>query len=356
MKCKQCGREIPGAFTDCPWCGAVAGIGNGTGDSSGSLTHSLLIAISTVTSGMLFVVLSYFAATRTNGPLTLGNSGYFLGRCAGALILGAVVVFGYRKLTDAKLRGPVQALLTLTVASLAALLSLALPARPRLAGIDPATVRKYSDVAQAHKPEVAPVNKTKWDPAARSLMKDVQARNQQYVAEISTLDETSKPLYTPQSFHDADAIRQTIDQLHARQAVADKYTDWQPVFSKMKDYVAAVDATDAEKQKYMQGFDASLPKTLAVCKIISDKEHAWLQASLDLYQFVLAKEGTFAWRPDNLVFQKRSDSEAFRQKFIKARTLNMQFLQAYWQVKQAQEAMMAQLGLQDAEGNTPRPN
>jgi hypothetical protein len=185
-------------------------------------------------------------------------------------------------------------------------------------------------------------------------MKDIQSRNQQYVAEISALDETAKPLYTIESFHDSAAIQQIIDQLHTRIGVADKYADWQPLFSKMKDYVAAVNATADEKRKYLAGYEATLPRTLAVCKAISDKEHAWLQASLDLYQFALAKEGAFDWQRDNLSFRNRADSDAFRKKFVKARTLNEDFLKAYWQVRQAQESMIAQLGLSDSDVDPPQ--
>jgi hypothetical protein len=362
MKCKECSKEIPHGFTDCPWCGATAGVGipgvsrGGGSSAGGSETYHLLIAISIVTSGLLFIALNYFGAVRTSGPLTPENSGYFIGRFVGALLLAALLVWGYGKIRGAKLGGPVQALIILTLSSLLSLLSLVLPARTRLKGIDPATVRKYSDTVPVRKqPKTTPVNRTKWDPAARALMQDVQARNQQYVSEISTLDETAKPLYTPESFRDPQAIQEIIGQLHGRLAVADRYTDWQPVFSRMNEYVSAVDASEDEKRKFMQSFNATLPKTLKVCKLISDKEHAWLEASLDLYQFALGKEGSFLWRPDNLVFQKRADSEAFRQKFIQARTLNMQFLQAYWQVKQAQEAMMEQLGLRESEIDAAAP-
>jgi hypothetical protein len=360
MKCRQCGKEIPNGFTDCPWCGATAGLGAGSSPAAPpeySSTTNLLIAMSIVTSALLFFALNYFATLRSSGPFTLETSGYFLLRCAGALVLGVLLVFGYKKLRGKSLRGQIQLLVMLTLASLFSLVALAIPTHTRLKGIDPATVRKYSDVVKAtKKPKTPPVNKTKWDPAARSLMQDVQARNQQYVSEISALDETAKPLYTPESFRDPATIQQMIDQLHARLAVADKYSDWQPVFSKMQDYVATVDATDDEKRKFMQSFNASLPKTLAVCKEISGREHAWLLSSLDLYQFALSKEGSFLWRPDNLIFQKRADSNAFRQKFLKARALNMQFLQAYWQVKQAQDAMMAQLGLQDVDATSAQPN
>jgi hypothetical protein len=362
MNCKQCSKIIPDGFTDCPWCGAttVMPIGKAAPNSFGpqptSSAQDLLIGSSLVSSGALFGLLNYFAATRTTGPLSMENSAYFVGRCVGSLVVAVIIVLGYFKVRGKKPRGPVQALVILTLSSLLTLLTLTLPARPRLAAIDPSTIRRYSVETQSRDlPSSPPAVQTKWDPASRSLMKDIVARNQQYVAEISALDETAKPLYTVESFRDEAAIQQMIDQLHARLIVADKYADWRPVFLKMKVYVAAVDASEDEKRRFMQEYEATLPKTLAACKAISDKEHAWLQASLELYQFALSREGAYVWQNGNLSFKTRADSDVFSQKFFKARTLNTQFLKAYWEVRQAQEAMMAQLGVQSSEFDASRP-
>jgi hypothetical protein len=364
MNCKQCAKVIPDGFTDCPWCGATFALASGasSGNSASpasviSSAHNLLISMSIVSSGILFVILSYFATTRSAGPFSLENSGYFLGRCVGAILLAAIVVMIFWKIRGNKPRVPVQALIILTLSSLLTILSLAVPAGPRMKGIDEATIRRYSDVEGRRKsPNMPPAVQTKWDPAARALMKDVAARNQQYVSEISALDETAKPLYTPESFRDAVTIQQMIEQLHARLSVADKYTDWQPVFSKMKDYVAAVDASEDEKREFMGEYQVTLPQTLAACKAISDKEHAWLLASLDLYQFALSKDGAYVWQSNNLSFKNRADSSSFRQKFFKARTLNTEFLKAYWEVRQAQDAMMAQLGMQSPGDDSSRPH
>ena len=312
-----------------------------------SAAHDLVIASSTVTCGLLFAFLNYFATTRSVGPLTVENSAYFLGRCAGIFVVAGALVFGYCKIRRTKLRTPILLLVTLTLSSLLTLGTLALPARPHIAGIDPATVRRYSDVGTGAA-ESRVIVRTKWDPAENSLLKDLNARNQQYVAEISALDETAKPLYTPESFRDAATMQQMIEQLNTRLRVADKYTDWRPVFSKMPEYVAAVNASEDEKRKFLEIFEATLPKTLAACKVISDKEHEWLQASLDLYQFALAKQDTFVWQNGNMVFRKRGDSNAFGKKFFKARALNTEFLKAYWQVRRAQEMLIAQLGAPEA--------
>lgn len=359
MNCKQCSKVIPDGFTECPWCGAGfadSRIGNVPASPvAGSSFHQLILGSSIFSSMLLFGIVSYFATSRNNGPLSSDNWIYFLGRFVGAIALAALAVFGYCKIRDAKLRGPVQALVILTLSSLLTMLTLALPAKPRIAPVDAATVRRYTDDSKLQKsPSKPPVNRTKWDPAARSLLKDMVTRNQRYVAEISALDETAKPLYTPESFRDTATIQQMIDQLNTRLSVADKYTDWQPVFGNMKEYVAAVDASDQEKQKFLHDFEASLPKTLAVCKAISDKEHAWLQASLDLYSFALAKQGAYVWQSDNLSFKNRADSNTFGKKFVKARTLNAEFLQAYWQIRQAEQAMIAQLGMEGTEFDAPR--
>ena len=66
--------------------------------TSTSAAHDLVIAMSIVSSALLFVVLNYFAMVRSAGALTLANSGYFLGRCAGALLVGALIVLAYRKI------------------------------------------------------------------------------------------------------------------------------------------------------------------------------------------------------------------------------------------------------------------
>jgi len=314
---------------------------------SASSAHQLLIAVSVVSSGLLFCVLNYFAMVRSRGELTAANSGYFVSRFVGAMAMAAAVVLLFCKIRDLKLRRPVLGLVILTLASLVTLASMAFTAQPRLNGIDKATIQRYSDEGKSPRVSNAPaLPPTKWDSATRSLLKDVQARNEQYVAAISGLDETAKPVYTPESFRDAATIQAMLDQLHTRLAVADEYSDWQPVFARMKDYVAAVDASADEKRKFLAEYQAALPSTLAACKAISAKEHAWLQATMDLYQFALAKEGAYTWHGDQLAFKSHADSQVFRQKFIKARTLNTQFLQTYWQVRQAEDAMMAQMGVQ----------
>jgi hypothetical protein len=360
MKCKGCSKVIPDGFTDCPWCGAVQAVpaaasGAVSAHPAASPGHDFLIGMSILSSGVLFAALNYFAMMRDEGSLTLANSGYFLGRCAGSMILAAVLVFVYYKIRGQKPRAPVQLLVIFSVSSLLTLLVMANPAGHLLANPDRATLRHYGDMRKTADGTIPPsAARTKWDPAMRSWLKDVIFRNQQYVSEISKLDETAKPLYTPESFRDSAMDQQMIDQLHARSLVADKYADLEPVFVKMKDYVAAVDASEKEKREFMAGYESTLPKTRAAHKALTDKEHAWLLASLDLYQFALAKAGSCVFQGGNLFFKQRGDSEVFNQKLSKARNLNAEFLRAYWDSRNKQQAMLAQMGLEDTEFDPTR--
>ncbi len=347
MNCKNCSKVIPDGFADCPWCGALQtapvvspSVTIAGSEPAISPIQNLLVGISLLTSGALFGALNYFAMVRVEGSLTLANSGYFLGRCAGSLGLAALLAFGYWKIRGKKPRAPVQVLVVFTISSLLTLLTLALPARSPILRHEQETFNQFEDDFKNVK------DASKWSAANRSLMKDLISRNQQYVSEISKLDETSTPLYTPQSFRDAATVQQMIDQLRTRLAVAEKYVDLEPVLSRMNGYVAAINASDQEKQEFLKSFASTVPATRAAHKVLTDKEQAWLQASLDLYQFALSKTSAYVYRNGTLLFQQRKDSDLFGQKLHKAQMLNAEFLKAYWGARQAQQAMLAQLGSQ----------
>lgn len=185
--------------------------------------------------------------------------------------------------------------------------------------------------------------------AARlALLRDLVSLSRQYIADVSELDKTAKPLYTVESFHDAATVQQMIDQLHGRMA-ADKYADVEPLLGKMKDYVARVDASEEDRREFLEGFESTLPQTRVRFKAVKDKEHAWLQASIELYHYTLAQNGNYVVHDGNLFFTQRKDSEVFNQKLVKARTLKAEFLHAYGEAKRTQEAAWTQMRLKVTE-------
>src|ERR1700739_2731 len=150
MNCRECSKVIPDGFTDCPWCGAVPGNVAAAPARDAVSTHPVaspvhdsLIGMSVLSSAILFMALNYFAMVRDEGSLTLANSAYFLGRCAGSIILAAILVFVYFKIRGQKPRSAIQLLMIFSLSSLLTLLAMASPARHRLATFDPATLRHY---------------------------------------------------------------------------------------------------------------------------------------------------------------------------------------------------------------------
>ncbi len=355
MKCKECSKVIPDGFTDCPWCGAVQvapvvgqPVRTVSAESEVYIGRDLLIAISLLSSMTVFLVLNYFGMVREAGSLTLQNSSYFLGRCAGSFVLGAIIVFIFYKVSGKQPRSSEKLLAIFTVASVLSLVALAAPPRNGMRQPSPAVLRQLGD--DLKNPKVS----NKWDAPGRELLMDMLSLGRQYISEVSKLDETAKPLYTLESFRDAATVQQMVDQLHARIAVADKYGDLEPVFAKMKGYVAAVDASETEKREFLEGFESTLPNTRAAYKGVKDKERAWLQASLDLYQFALSKSGQYGLQNGSLLFKKNGDADVFNRKLTDAKTRQTEFLRAYWEIRRTQQAMVEQMGLQGTKYDPTR--
>jgi hypothetical protein len=360
MKCKSCSKIIPNGFIDCPWCGAVqtrgadppppASLAPGVIHSSSASALSneadqktnLLLLVSIV----IFFALNYVSMIRNSGTLTLANSSFFLGRCTGSFLLGAILVLIYYKIRRKTVSSARKLQVIFVISSVFTVPGMTAP-HPRSAEPSPADLRMIGDELKN--------GSDKWAPATRSMFKDLVAYRQQYVAAVSDLDKTAEPLYTIDSFRDAGTVQRVIEQLQARQAVAEKYGDVKPVLKKMKGYIDGVSASERDKKEFMIGFESTEPQTLATYKAVKDKELAWLRASLELYQFVLSGSGKYSVTKDKIVFQKLSDSETFNQKYTKARMRNAEFIQAFTAVRQRQEALIAQMGLQGTEYDSYRP-
>src|SRR5580704_2868873 len=315
MKCKECRKIIPDGFTDCPWCGAAPPVSSAAPTlqkvSSKHLDYiepdrlgglALLLSLS-----FLFGC-SFLAITRDKAANPFANPAYFRGRWFGTFFWAIVILLVYSLLRNKNIRASVKFLLICAAGFLLGLLTLGKPSHQLTSSPNTTMLRPFADDLKNEN------SSNKWNAPGRALLKDLVSFNQQYVSEVAKLDLTAKPLYTPESFRDAATARQMIDQLHARLAVAEKYANLDPVLAKMNEHVAAVNASESEKQEFLEGFESTVPKTRATFKDLKGKERAWLQASIDLYQFVLTKTGTYTLQDGNLVFKRSTDSDMLNQK------------------------------------------
>jgi hypothetical protein len=286
---------------------------------------------------------SFLAIAKSRAANPFANPAYFRGQWVGTLFWVLIILGIFAAIHNRRIRSSIKFLVIFGAGFLLGILILAKPMRQVGGDPNPSTLRQFADELKN------PNSSSKWNAPGRALMKDLMTFNQQYVSDVSKIDATAQPLYTPESFRDAATIQGTLEELRSRLAVADKYSDLDVVFVKMKQYVASVDGSEKEKQEFLEGFESSLPKARAGYKALKDKERAWLQASVDLYQFGLSKQGTYALQNGNLIFKKAADSDIFNQKLAKARNLKTDFFSAYGQMRHTQEVMAAQLGLQGTE-------
>jgi hypothetical protein len=306
----------------------------------GSAESTLLTAAGLVLSLAFLLGCSFITIKRDEAASPFANPAYFRGGI-GTFFWVIILTSIYAAIRNRRIRTSLKLLMIFGTGFLLSALILARPARHLPAEPSRAALRQFGNDIKS--PDF------KWSAPTRAFLKDLVSRDQQYVAEISKLDETAKPLYTAESFRDATTVQEMIDQLRLRLAVADKYADLEPVRAKLNKYVEAVDGSESEKREFMEGFESTLPKTRAAFKALKDKEHAWLQVSVDLYQFALAKNGKYSLRNGILVFEKPADLKIFNQRLARARDLNAEFLLAYREIRRPQQTMAAEMGLQDSE-------
>jgi hypothetical protein len=292
------------------------------------------------------------------GTVSMEDSAYFMGVCLGPYVVSAILVLGYFWLARKDAHYSSKLLAISGGASLFAVLSLAQSMQAPVARLMRAPKRALAAVPTI--PKVLPARTpTVWDPAIRSTFTDIRSFNDQYLAEISKLDSSALPLYTPESFRDAATVQQMLAQLHARLAVAEKFSNPEASIGKLKDYVAAVNATDADKQKFLTGFAPPMEKCVQLRKLAAARERDWLHASIDLYEFAQANQSLYVYSNRKILFTRHDLTAQFGQRLQKAARLRNEFLQAQQKFLRGQSFLLAQQGLRPYDldsptsGNTP---
>lgn len=269
-----------------------------------------------------------------------------MGAWCGPYIVSTVIVLLYYAIARKKAHDSTKLLAVFSGASLFAILSIAgQHAVPQPPTASPELTQHVASMVQH--PERPQGTATVWDPAITSIFADLKSFNEQYLSEISRLDSSAQPLYTPESFRDAASIQQRTSQLRDRLAVAEQFSNLEPVLAKANVYVAAVDASESDKREFLAGFMSSARQSLALRKAASNAERQWLQASIDLYQFMLANQAAFSVTADGQgAFHNAKIGDAFKQRLQKVYALKQQFLQAQGAYLAGQRASRAQMGME----------
>lgn len=363
MKCTRCSKIIPDGFTDCPWCGATyAAIPAAPAlgipapppmpvcQQAPSSLNVILAWISSVLSLPLVTFAAYVATMRKYGDVTPENSGFAIGGFVGPYLVSSIAVLAFFWFRKSRPHYSTKLLGIACGASLLAILSLVGGLQSAPAGAAPRPSRTAANpVHGSTPPGPRSVPASKWDPAIRSFFADLHSFDEQYLSEVGQFDNSSLPIYTPESFRDAPTIQQILAQLHGRLAVADKFASIDSLLSKMPEHVQSVGAGEEDKRTFLENFQASTHKDLGARKVVKDIERDWLNASVGLYEFTLSRQGAYALRDGNLVFKSNAAASEFNRKLQNAGRLRAQFFQAY-RASQNQLAMvLAQYGLQPSD-------
>ena len=281
------------------------------------------------------------------------DSAYFMGVCLGPYVVSAILVFGYFWLARKHVHYSSKLLAISGGASLFAVLSLAQTMQAPAARLMRAPKRALAAALPTTPKALSTRPATIWDPAIRSTFTDIQSFNDQYLAEISKLDGSALPLYTPESFRDAATVRQLLAQLRARLAVAEKFSNPEASMGKLKDYVAAVNAADADKQKFLSGFAPPMDKCLQLRRNAAARERDWLHASIDLYEFAQTSQDFYVYTNGKVLFTRNDLPAQFGQRLQKAARLRNEFLQAQQNFLRGQSFLLAQQGFRASDLDAP---
>jgi len=369
MICPNCAREIvpQPACPHCEWAipnppgSAPIGDAFQPAKSQSGVTplKTSFSVVAAVLAWLLSAACWYVIATtsllvtvRKYGSLSAEAYGYLIGSLIGAFLLPLLgVTLYYRKrLPQAPVHRKV-----LVVSVLSLLLSVF-----ALQGNHSLPVNLTSDRASRLAQEGAGLlpaspDQSIWDASVRSFFAEVKEHNSQYVAESGALDQSALTgMYSAESFRDRARMEKIMAELRATLAVDEKYSSIEPLIERMESRVRAVDAPKSAKEQFLEGFTSGSRKKLSERTEIIAKEKAWVQASIDLYEFTFAKKPSYFLRGEKLVFLNTDLASEFDLRMKKVETLRTDFLQAKENFDKSQKEGLAKLNLKPSDvGNPP---
>jgi len=349
-KCNRCSKIIPDGFLDCPWCGANQASPGTEARFEPSSSSPLpffgpdaLTGLALLLSLAFLFGFSFLAILRDEAAKPLANPSYFRGEWMGTFFSALIILTMFAVIRGRRVRSSVKFLSILGPGFLLGLMILGKPL-PRLAP-DPAQFRRVGEVIK----NSGTVPLDKWDLAVRPVYIELISRNRQYVDDVSKLDDALQPLYSPASFRDAKSNEAMLDALDQRLQIADKNADIQPVLAKVPGYVAEVDATEREKKGFMAGFNESMAKGMKGKNSVFALEQNWLVSAIDLYRFARAHQASYRYDSGEILFKRAAESATFNNKLNQSHQKYSQFLRAYTASRRAQDALLAQMGLERSD-------
>ena len=293
------------------------------------------------------VGLNYLRALRWAGVINAESFGYMMGGVLMSLLFGLLAMFLVQKARRKKAEPASKTLGVVSIALLFSMFAFTGEIASRHGGTTSDAYHKAGNLLK----EAAgkqPVGKDAnwWDAPTRDFFQDILQMNQKYSAEAAALDSSAvKDLYSSSSYGGKVHMEKVISQLQAALAVDEKYASLDPIIKKMDDRVAAVDASESEKQAFLRGMKNSMEKSLAPRNELVRTEEVWMKSTIDLYKFIIAHTNDYSIRDNKLYFRNHAVRDEFTSQQSKAIALHENFLKAKSAFEESRKNKMDQMGV-----------
>jgi len=358
--CPGCGQalDVQGNCTVCALPAAHsdhAALGgdtfpSATTEHSGSKWKSPLFGVLAIFCSGLAVWLSCLRTLRRADTLNAESFGYLIGSCLVPFAIGIFITYLIKRARRLPLARPIRFFSISAIALLMSLLSAA-GSRNNLNSLDPATRREVGDLLrQAGGAKKNTADMHWWDAPIREMAQELISRNQQYISEIGGLDSSAiKNLYATDSYAGKAHMGKVVVQLRAASEVDAKYSSVEPIFKKMRERVASVNASELEKSHFLDGFDGSLHRSLEPRNKLMRSEKEWMDSSIQLYEFMMANSDHYSIRDAKLYFDSTALMEDFEKRQSQAVALHQDFLKAKAAFEEDRKNSLNQLGVSPSE-------
>lgn len=309
------------------------------------------LAILAVLLCALVLLVNYQRALHWAGVMNPKAIGYMVGGCFVAFLLGTLVMFVVEKARRKKSPAAIQ---VFGISAFAFFFSLMAIAPEAIKWGNQPTPEAKKQVGTLLKEAAGKQPKGKdvnwWDGPSRDFFHDMIERNQQYIAEVQALDSSAiKDLYSINSYSSKNHMEKVVSQLRATEAVEQKYASLEPLIKALETRVAAANTSEAEKQEFLKSFKAGMNRVIVTRTELIGKEMAWMDTTIDLYDFTIAHSSAYSIRSGKLFFKDDSAREEFTSRQSKAIALHKEFLKAKADFEQSRKNNLDQLGVSSSD-------
>lgn len=366
MHCTTCGGELDaqGLCTRCSLNAPVNSTAAPTGDAfSAERVHGSPSVLKTVAfvvlSLPLFAVvllLNYVRALRWAGVINAESSGYMVGGVLAAVGLGFLGMFVVRKARGRKLHPASKALGVAAIAFILTCMAFMGEAVSRRALTPEELDHRIGDLLK-EAAGTKPLSRDGdwWDGPARDFFHDLIEMNKHYAEEVKALDNSAiQDLYSVDSYSSKARMAEAVAQLQAAQAVDERYASLDPIIKKMEDRIAHAKVSESEKQEFLKGMEASMTKALAPRDETFRTERAWIESTIELYQFGIAHSAEYSIRGNKLYFENDDARKEFIERQTQSIALHKEFLKAKGAAEDNRKQGLGKVGVSPTDMTPPK--